>query len=550
MTQPQEQEIDLSILWLHLRRALPWILSVSLALGALTYFVSRAQPKLYEAQATLLVTGRAAQSNDNVLGEALVTAPPLPEGAVAQALQSPAVVDSLTKNIQADKAFSPEEKARLSENLMEELAKQQPKTLRLTSRLDMYGNGIYTVSGRARTAEEAQALTNLSMNALLEWDKNRALSSVRQAQAGFEGQLKQIGAELDSNKSLSASERAVLETRQAALQESLTRVGILEQSTSGVLQPLAEATVPLEKVAPRPGRNAVLVTLLSLMIGSGLTMLQATTDRRVRSEDDLLELGLPTLANLPRLRQRDILTGGMVKAARQAGLYEAMGFLRVNLLGQLHGLQHPIVMVTSSAPGEGKSSVTAMLADTLGAAGQRVLLIDADLRRGTQEQVWRKFAGNAGGHWVNLSGTGGAQTTPEALQNPQQVQVIEVEHNVHILPAGNGIHDSLAALQPGQLSQALQLWRQNYDLVLIDSAPLLALADGLVLGQTADAVLVVTEAGRTDMRAVRQAIRRAERANLKLVGFVINKQNVREEAGYSYSYSYSYAPKAAKGKRA
>ena len=71
-----------------------------------------------------------------------------------------------------------------------------------------------------------------------------------------------------------------------------------------------------------------------------------------------------------------------------------------------------------------------------------------------------------------------------------------------------------------------------------------------MLGQTADAVLVVTEAGRTDMRAVRQAIRRAERANLRLVGFVINKQNVREEAGYSYSYSYSYAPKAAKGKRA
>ncbi|GHG05328.1 exoP [Deinococcus piscis] len=538
MTQSHEQELDLTTLWHRLRRALPWILALSLALAGLAYFWSQSQPEVYEAQASLLVTGGSAQAADGVLGEALVKAPPLPEGAVAEALQSTSVMGPLTDKIAGSPAIPAPEQQRLVQDLKTELAERNLETVRLTSRLDLYGNGIYTVSGRANTPQAAQALTNLAAQSLLEWDKDRALASVRQAQQGFEGQLNQVAAELRAARA-GTPERALLVSRQQALQQSLTQVGILEQSISGVLQPLSEAIVPLSPVEPKPLRNALLAGIVGLLLGLGLATLRAVADRKVRSEDDLLDLGLPTLASLPKLRQRDLVMGGLVRAARQAGLYEAIGFLRVNLLSALQGTEHPVVMVTSSAPGEGKSSVTATLADALGSTGKKVLIIDADLRRGTQAQVWQKYMNGAPATWLSLTGSGGAQDTPSALRDPHNVQVLAAAENVHLLPAGQGMQDSLGALNAGQLSEAIQLWRSHYDLVLIDSAPLLALADGLVIGKVADGVVLVTEAGQTDLRAVRNSVRRAERAGLKLLGFVINKQSQSSESSYSYSYSYS-----------
>lgn len=539
MTQPQEQEIDLSTLWQRLKLALPWILAFSLALAALAYFWAQSKPTVYEAQASLLVTGGAPQTADNVLGEALVKAPPLPEGAVAQALASTSVIEPLTKKIAALDTVSPEEQQRLSSQLQNELAGRDMQTVRLTSKLDIYGNGIYTISGRANTAETARALTNLTAQTLLEWDRDRALSSVRQAQAGFEAQLQQVEQELKGVKTGTPA-RGLLTSRQTALQESLTRVSILEQSISGVLQPLSEATTPLAPIEPQPMRSAVLAGIAGLLLSLGLATLLSVSDRRVRGEDDLLDLGYATLASLPRLRQRDITLRGMVHAARQAGLYEAIGFLRVNLLSALQGIEKPVVMVTSSAPGEGKSSVTATLADALASSGRKVLIVDADLRRGTQAQVWQKNAGGAvAPTWLALTGVGTAQTTPMAIRNPGDVGVLQVGENIHLLPAGQGIQDSLGALNAAQLSQALSLWRSHYDFVLIDSPPLLALADGLVLGKAVDGVLLVAESGRTDLRTIRNSVRRAERAGLNLLGFVVNKQSQRAETSYSYSYNYS-----------
>lgn len=306
---------------------------------------------------------------------------------------------------------------------------------------------------------------------------------------------------------------------------------------AGVLSPLSDAIAPLKPDSPKPLRNGVLAALLMLLAGSGVAALRTVLDRTVRNEDDLLALNLPTLASIPRLRQRDVVLQGIVRAARQAGLYEAVGFLRVNLLSALQNVSHPIVMITSTAPSEGKSSLTATLADGLASSGQRVLIIDADLRRGTQEAVWKKF--NETGQWRQLTGSGGVRTTKEALLNPENVQVLQVEDNVDMLPAGQSLHDSLSILNQTDLRQAFELWRQHYDMVIIDSAPLLALADGLVMGKHADGVVMITEFGRTNIQAVKSALRRAERGGLKMLGAVVNKADAKENESYGYSYSYS-----------
>ncbi|MCP2014518.1 non-specific protein-tyrosine kinase [Deinococcus sp. HSC-46F16] len=529
-----ENEIDLSVLWRGLRRRLPWILGTALLLALATFLWSRSQPPVYESTASLIAANN--QGQDSTLGTALVKAPPLPEGAVAQALQSTQVIGPLTRSIQAAEEIPAAERERLIQGLSRELREQRLQTITLTSRLDPGGNGIYTLRARARTPEAAQRLANLASTALLTWDRNRALENLRRAQAGFEAQLAQVDQQLGV-PGLPSVERQTLIARRANIQGNLIQTQLLEDSVAGVLSTLAPAVAPLDPVSPKPLRNAVLAGLLGLLLATGVVTLLTVLDRTVRTEDDLLSLGLPTLAVIPRLRQRDVVFSGIVRAARQAGLYEAIGFLRVNLLTALSGQAHPVVMITSTAPGEGKSSLTATLADGLASSGQRVLIIDADLRRGTQAAVWQKF--NEQGRWRSLNGGGGARTTREALLAPHNAEVLEVERNVDMLPAGPGLQDSLAVFNRADLQAALGLWRREYDLVLIDSAPLLALADGLVVGAHVDAVVMVTEYGRTNMQAVRSALRRAERAGLKIIGFVVNKSDAREGSGYGYSYAYA-----------
>ncbi|WP_407541319.1 AAA family ATPase [Deinococcus radiomollis] len=444
------------------------------------------------------------------------------------------MIGPLVQAIQKDAAFSEAERGRLVTNLQKELREQKLKTINLTSRLDQSGNGIYTMTTQARTAHDAERLANLATTALLNWDADRALLNIDKAKAGFRAQLLQVERQIAA-ATQAGIERQTLITRRATIQDSLAQVTILETSATGVLSLLSAAVQPISPVAPQPSRNALLTGLLALLLGVAFVALQTVLDRTIRSEDDLLALNVATFGIIPRLRKRDIVFSGIVRAARQAGLYEAVGFLRVNLLMAFQHQTYPILMISSTVPGEGKSSLTATLADGFASSGQRVLIIDADLRRGTQAEVWQKFSQE--NQWKQLSGTGGVRTSQEAFGDPSNVQVLRTEENVDVLPAGPSIQDSLGLLNKADIGAALSLWRQNYDIVLIDSAPLLALADGLVVGVHADGVLMVTEFGKTSAQAVKGALRRADRAGLKILGFVINKAERQREEGYGYEYS-------------
>ena len=530
-----EQEIDLGVLWQGVRRRLPAILLSSLALGAGTYFWSRSQPRVYEASARLLSTNTQAQETTGLLN-GLGRAAPLPDGVVAQVVGSPLVLGEVIKQVRTSTAVQEPERTRLVQALQDDLRMQAMRTIKLEADIQTYsgGNGIYTLHAQARTPEAARVLADLSSQALLNWDRGRALEGLRRAQAGFQAQLTQVEQQLQS---AGAQERQVLVSRQASIQSNLIQISLLEDSITGVLSPLTSAVQPAAPVAPRPFRNALIVAALTLLLGLLYAVLRTLLDRTVRQEDDLLNLGLPVLASVPKLRKRDVLLSGIVRAGRSAGLYEAVGFLRVNLMGTLRHVERPVIMITSTAPEEGKSSLTATLADGFGSSGQRVLIVDLDLRRGTQAEVWAKYDQTS--NWTQLVGQGGAKTSQEALLNPQNVQVLRAENNVDVLPAGSGTADSMRLLSQADLDGALKLWKQHYDVVLIDTAPLLALADGLLVGKQVDGVVLVVEAGKTPLPNVRAAMNRARQNNLNLLGTVINKVNVN-----SYGYTgYAYAPR-------
>lgn len=535
MNEQQMREVDLGVLWRAVRRHAVWVVTVPLVLAVVTYLWSTSQPPVYQASATLSVAN-SSSSQESVTSTAVVKAPNLPEGALAEVIQSEQILMPMLNKLDAQAEVDGEERARLRREISREMVDQNLETISLASRLDFNGTGIYTVRAKARTPEAARTVANLTAQELLAWDRGRGLETIRRGLEGFTAQLEQVDGQLEST-ALSEFERQTLMTRRARIQDSRAQLQILENSAVGVLGLLSSAQQPRKPVAPKPVRNSVLAGVLGLLLAVTGAALVNVFDRTIRNEDDLLAVGVPTLAVLPRLRQRDVLLTGIVRAARQAGLYEAIGFLRVNLMSNLQHRPHAVVMVTSTAPGEGKSSVTATLADGFASSGQRILIIDADLRRGTQAAVWAKY--RESGQWRVLTGDGSVRTTREALMSPHNVGVLQVDENVDMLPAGPGLLDSLAIFNQADLSGALDVWRKQYDLVLIDSAPLLALADGLVVGRHSDAVLMVVEYGQTNIHAVRNALRRAERANLNILGFVINKSDTREESHYGYSYNYS-----------
>ena len=500
------------------------------------YIWSKAQPNVYESSSSLVTVGAGGMPG---VSDSLIRAAPLPEGTLQEALQGPVVLGDIVSRLKANPALSNTVRDEITKDLRKELQERELKTIEITSRLDMQGNGLYSVTAKGPTPASTTLLADTAAQALLNWDRSRALSSLRRAEQSLRSQLAEIDRQLAAS-GLDDLERQTLIAARATAQRNLAQASIQTQGVTGSLELVAPAVEPLRPVAPKPTRNAILAGLLTLLLGIGIAALRTVTDRTVRSEDDLLAFGLPTLGTIPRLRQRDIVMSGIVRAARSAGLYEAIGFLRVNLLSQLAARPGQLIMITSTAPGEGKSSLTATLADGLAGSGQRVLLIDADLRRGTQQEVWDKYERQH--RWLQLTGENGARTFQDALRQPENVQVMEAETNVHVLPAGPGLHDSLTLLNRADLGDLLRRWAQGYDLVLLDSPPLLAIADGLVMGKHVDGVVLLTEEGRTSLQMVRQALRRAQSSQLPMLGFILNK--VTASSREAYSYGYSYAPRS------
>lgn len=527
-----EQDIDVGVLWNGVRRQGLWIVLTAALLGVATFVWSWSRPDVFEASSSLVTTSGALGGTvrDNV-----IAAPPLPTGALQEALQGPVIMNQIIRRVEADTILSAPVRSQLSTELRSELQKRDVRTLELQTRLDPSGSGIYTATARASTALASSRLADIMAESLLDWDRGRALSGVQRAGRSLRLQLAEVERQLAQPDLDSLDQQTLLSSR-AALQRNLAQVSIQSEGATGSLELVAPAVMPLERVSPTPVRNAALVGVLVLLLGVGIAALRTVFDRTARREDDLLSFGLPTLGVIPRLKKRDVVFNGIVHAARQSGSYEGIGFLRVNVLSRIGSRRGQRLLVASTAAGEGRSSVIAALADGLAASGQRVLIVDADLRRGTQHDVWAKY--NRDHEWRQLIGSGGARTLQEVFTTPDHVQVMSVEPNVDVLPAGPALHDSLGLLNRVPLGEHLTSWGHAYDVVLIDSPPLLALADGLVLGRQVDHMLLVVEEGKTSLQAIRRCLRRAETAGVQTLGFILNKVSPDGEDGRHHVYRH------------
>ena len=226
------------------------------------------------------------------------------------------------------------------------------------------------------------------------------------------------------------------------------------------------------------------------------------------------------------------------RAASAASQDEAYRVLRSNLAVSLADLDRPSVVVTSSQPGEGKTATAANLARSMALAGRRVVLVDLDLRH---PDCHRWF----GAH--NEFGVSDVLVDRRPVE--ECLQYVEIgrgrgkrELGLYLLSTGKLVHNPAEVLDARRTGELLDALAREADLVLIDTPPVLLVADTLVIGRMAAGAVLVVEPRRTALAAVQRAKDALTRNQCRILGLVINKYQAKDalDATYGYGYGYGY----------
>jgi tyrosine-protein kinase Etk/Wzc len=322
-------------------------------------------------------------------------------------------------------------------------------------------------------------------------------------------------------------------------QYQLSRIG--ESAETGRVRVIDDAVTPGIPVSPHRKRAALIAALLGLVLGIVAAMLVDRFDDAVQNPDEVRDrLRLAVLGSIPRVRRSDIgQTGDSTEKAfrmvthvePQSLVAEAFRSLRTNVTFARAHQDLRTLMITSPAPGEGKSTVAVNLATTFAQQGQRTLLVDADLRRSVLDQTFAIT--RSPGLTDVLVGTESLDAAVRATDVP----------NLSILPSGQFPPNPSELLGSTQMRALIELAKQSFDIVLIDSPPVLAVTDAAVLSTIADGSIIVIRLGMTAREAVRRSVSQLRVVNGRILGAVLNAVDFRGasyEGGYGYYYERFY----------
>lgn len=218
----------------------------------------------------------------------------------------------------------------------------------------------------------------------------------------------------------------------------------------------------------------------------------------------------------------------------KSAVAEAYRTLRTNI--QFANVDDVIkrLLVTSAGPGEGKSSTVANLGVALAQTGKSVLIIDADLRNPTQHKIWGKS---------NLDGL----STTLVNDIPSLTHVVDTPHEgLHVLLSGPIPPNPAELLGSKRMKKVLADLTAAYDLVLIDSPPVIAVADSSILAQSVDGVMLVIGYGEVSREFALQAKTQLEKVGAKVIGAILNKVEMKTKQ-YHYYYYYQSSSKHTAG---
>ena len=362
--------------------------------------------------------------------------------------------------------------------------------------------------------------------------------------AGLQGQLRQLP---DTQQGLFRLTRDVDVTNQTYrnLMDQAQQLDIARASAIGNARVVDQAAVNMDEPAwPKPLPVVVGGTAIGAFLMIVFVMLRQMLNRGVEDPVDIELLGLPVYASIPYSeRGREITT----RPARHHGdqrllalnaptdmAMEALRSLRTSLHFGRFRTRNNLLMITAPSPGVGKTFVCANLAVTIAQAGQRVLLIDADMRRGTLHQAVGVR------HENGLSELISGQVPLE-----DAIRRVPGTENLSFISRGEVPPNPSELLMSQHFSQLLEKVAPLYDIVVIDTPPVLAVTDAAVIGHQAGTCLMVVRFGLNQQREIALAKQRLEQNGVEVKGAIFNGVQKQSAGRYAYSY-YEYLPTSEK----
>lgn len=327
-------------------------------------------------------------------------------------------------------------------------------------------------------------------------------------------------------------------------------LNIMKASTIGNVRIIDDAAVETRAVKPKKPLIVVLATLLGGMLSVGLILVRAAFHRGVESPEQLEEMGLSVYATIPyseeqakieqhqkKRRQAMPLNEALLAARNPADLaMESLRSLRTSLHFAMMEAKNNIVMISGPGPGLGKTFVSTNFAATLAMGGKKVLVIDADLRKGYMQKVMGQEMG------AGLSAYLGGQTEMMQVISKTGFDGLDFVCRGAVPP-----NPSELLMQP-RFKALLDWASEHYDFVIVDSSPILMVTDAAIVGQHVGASLLVARFAQTTVKEVEVAIRRFEQNGVVIKGILLNAVEKKASSYYGnygyYQYSYGDKTKA------
>lgn len=288
-----------------------------------------------------------------------------------------------------------------------------------------------------------------------------------------------------------------------------------------------QAFTPEAPVKPKKKLIVAVAMLMGLLISCGIAFLLEMLNNTIRTTRDVEEkLNLPVLGVLPKLTEKTVLSRvfNLFTDKKQAAFGEAVRTIRTSINLTAMDQQHRLFAVTSTVPGEGKSTVASNLALSLGQLG-KTLLVDCDLRRPVVGKNFNIKGGSAG--LANL--LAGTTTISEAIHKLEGFDAI---------PCGMVPPNPQELLSSEQFATVLKTLREQYDYVVLDSPPVQNVSDVLMVSRHCDGLVYVVEAGRMQANTVIAAVGRLLQARSPVTGAVLNKIDPKAKDTYGYNQGY------------
>jgi capsular exopolysaccharide synthesis family protein len=503
--------------YLNVIRARKWIIIQAVVIVTLTALVvSFLQPSTYQGQATVLVSEK--DTGAALLGTSLsdFSQPERGLQTQVQLMQLRPLAETTIRAL--DLQVTPDD---------------------LLSRVSVSAVGqtnVVTIVVTDSTAKRAADTANEMAKAYVDWSRETKRESIKSAADEMQKRLDDAQAQiLDLGKKIESSGKSDQLTAElqiatglyATLADKLEQLRINEQLEVGSGRVVSAAIADPSPVSPKPVRNGALGLAVGLVFGLGMAFLSEYLDNTIKSTEEAEKLyGVPVLGHIPseqfekgeKRRLTIVQHPGSPAAEAYRVLRNSLDFIN---------FQHDIktLIITSAAPGEGKSTVAANLAAGLAQAGKKVVLVSCDFRRPTTEQFFGV---------QNLIGLSdvltGVNSLKSALQRPGDEQLL-------VLTAGKMPPNPSELLGSEKMRDLLESLKEWGDWIIIDTPPLLAVADPAAVARWADGVLLVSRGGVSTREAAKKARELLDKVGARIIGAVVWGL---EEAGSGRGYGYYY----------